>query len=169
MTISLYAASVPVLKQMLNSVSDILRKAEDYAVTKNIDPQALLQARLYPDMFPLVRQVQLVGDFARAIPARLSGTDVPKHPDTETSFAELQTLLAETIAYLDGYTPAQIDGNESREIVLRAGTPNERKMQGLSYLLHFGLPQFFFHVTTTYAILRHNGLDIGKRNYMGAY
>ncbi len=168
MTISLYAASIPVLKQMLNGVSGILRKAEDHAVAKNIDPQALLQARLYPDMFPLVRQIQVAGDFARSIPARLSGTDVPKHPDTETSFSDLQALLTETIAYLDSFTPTQIDGNESREIVLRAGTPNERKLQGLSYLLNYGLPQFFFHVTTTYAILRHNGVEIGKRDYMGA-
>jgi len=169
MTISLYAASVPVLKQMLGSIAEILRKAEDHAVANNIDPQTLLQARLYPDMFPLVRQVQLIGDFARAIPARLSGTELPKHPDTETSFADLQALVAETLAFVETFTPAQIDGNEDREIVLRPGTPNEKKLTGLSYLLHFGLPQFFFHVTTTYAILRHNGLDIGKRHYLGVY
>jgi len=169
MAITLYAASVPVLKQMLTSVSTILRRAEDHAVAKNIDPQALLQARLYPDMFPLLRQVQISCDFARGIAARLAGLEVPKHPDTEQTFAELQALLEETLAFVDTIKPEQIDGNEAREIVTRPGTPKEKKFTAQSYLLSYGLPQFFFHVTTTYAILRHNGLEIGKRDYMGAY
>ncbi|CAL61649.1 conserved hypothetical protein [Herminiimonas arsenicoxydans] len=170
MTISLYAASVPVLKQMLNSVSDLLKKTEEHAAAKNIDPNAYLQARLYPDMFPLIRQVQIAGDFARGVSARLAGLDVPKVDDSlATTFADLRAMLAETITFLDSIKPAQIDGQEARDIVLRPGTPKERKFNGQDYLLHFGLPQFFFHVTTTYAILRHNGIEIGKRDYMGSY
>ena len=169
MAISLYASSVPVLTQMLNALSAILRKTEDHAVAKNIDPNALLQARLYPDMFPLVRQVQIASDFARGISARLAGIEVPKHPDTEQTFADLQTLLTETVAFIGSIKPAQIDGNEAVEIVTRPGTPKEKKFNGQSYLLSYGLPQFFFHITTTYAILRHNGVEIGKRDYMGEY
>ncbi|MFJ7566258.1 DUF1993 family protein [Herminiimonas sp. NPDC097707] len=170
MTISLYTASVPVLKQMLNSVSDLLKKTEEHAAAKNIDPNAYLQARLFPDMFPLIRQVQIAGDFARGVSARLAGLDVPKVDDSlATTFADLRAMLAETITFLDSIKPAQIDGQEARDIVLRPGTPKERKFNGQDYLLHFGLPQFFFHVTTTYAILRHNGIEIGKRDYMGTY
>jgi hypothetical protein len=169
MTISLYAASVPVFKQMLGSVSAILSKAEQHAAAKNIEPGALLQDRLFPDMFPLVRQVQIAADFARGVSARLAGVDVPKFDDNEQSFADLQALLSKSIAFIDAITPAQIDGNEAREIVTRPGTPKERKFNGQSYLLSYGLPQFFFHVTTIYAILRHNGLEIGKRDYMGEY
>lgn len=169
MTISLYAASVPVFKQMLASVSDILKKAEEQAAAKNIDPNAYLQSRLYPDMFPLIRQVQIACDFARSATARLAGVDIPKYDDKEQSFAELQALLAKSLAFIDAATPVQIDGQESREIITRPGTPNERKFTGQSYLLTYALPQFFFHVTTTYAILRHNGVEIGKKNFMGAY
>ncbi len=170
MTISLYAASVPVLKQMLNSVSDLLKKTEEHAAAKNIDPSAYLQSRLFPDMFPLIRQVQIAGDFARGVSARLAGLDVPKVDDSlATTFADLRAMLVETITFLDSIKPAQIDGQETRDIVLRPGTPKERKFNGQEYLLHFGLPQFFFHVTTTYAILRHNGIEIGKRDYMGSY
>ncbi|MES2024393.1 MAG: DUF1993 domain-containing protein [Pseudomonadota bacterium] len=169
MTISLYAASVPVFKQMLNSVSDILKKTEEYATAKSISPDAYLQARLFPDMFPLIRQVQVACDFSRGISSRLAGVEVPKFDDSEKSFADLQVLITKTLAVLDALTPAQIDGQEEREIVLRPGTPKEKKFNGQAYLLTFGLPQFFFHITTTYAILRHNGIEIGKRDYMGAY
>ncbi|WP_076591205.1 DUF1993 domain-containing protein [Herminiimonas arsenitoxidans] len=169
MTISLYAASVPVFKQMLNSVSDILKKTEEYATAKSISPDAYLQARLFPDMFPLIRQVQVACDFSRGISSRLAGVEVPKFDDSEKSFADLQVLITKTLAVLNALTPAQIDGQEEREIVLRAGTPKEKKFNGQAYLLTFGLPQFFFHITTTYAILRHNGIEIGKRDYMGAY
>ncbi|MGY4535063.1 hypothetical protein ACVW0Y_004216 [Pseudomonas sp. TE3786] len=167
MTISLYAASVPVFKQMLNSLSAVLKKAEDHASAKNIDPNALLQARLFPDMFPLIRQVQIACDFARGVPSRLAGTDVPKHDDVETSFEQLQALLKETLDYLATFTPAQVDGNEEREIITRPGTPKERKFTGQSYLLTYGLQHFFFHVTTTYALLRHNGVEVGKMDYVG--
>ncbi|RQO38442.1 DUF1993 domain-containing protein [Herminiimonas sp. KBW02] len=169
MTISLYAASVPVFKQMLNSVSDVLKKTEEYATAKNIAPEAYLQARLFPDMFPLLRQVQVACDFSRGVSARLAGLDVPKFDDSEKSFADLQALIAKTLAFIDGIKPEQIDGQEARDIVLRPGTPKEKKFNGQAYLLSFGLPQFFFHVTTTYAILRHNGIEIGKRDFMGAY
>ena len=169
MTISLYAASVPVFKQMLSSMSATLAKAEAYATAKNIEPNALLQARLYPDMFHLIRQVQVAAEFARSVPARLAGLEPPKVDGTEKSFAELQTLIATALAYLDGFTAVQIDGQEGREIILRPGTPKEKKFNGQSYLLNYALPQFFFHVTTAYAILRHNGLEVGKRDYMGTY
>ncbi|AZD30654.1 DUF1993 domain-containing protein [Pseudomonas chlororaphis] len=169
MTISLYAASVPVFKQMLNALSDVLNKAEAHATAKNIDPNAFLQARLYPDMFPLIRQVQIAVDFAKGVSARLAEVEVPKYDDTETTFAELQALLAKALAFIDGIQPAQIDGKEGIEIVTRPGTPKEKRFSGQSYLLTYGLPQFFFHVTTTYAILRHNGVEIGKRDYMGAF
>lgn len=169
MTISLYAASVPVFKQMLASMSAVLTKAEQHATAKNIEPNALLQARLFPDMFALVRQVQIAADFAKSVSARLAGVDVPTYEDNEQTFIELQARISKTLAFLDSLTPAQIDGYEDREIVLRPGTPKERKFNGQTYLLHYGLPQFFFHATTAYAILRHNGVEIGKRDFMGEY
>lgn len=169
MTISLYAASVPVFKQMLNSMDAFLNKAQEHAVARKIDPDALLHARLFPDMFPLIRQVQVAADFARGVSARLAGAEVPKYEDSEKSFADLHELIARTLAFIDGLAPAQIDGNEDRVIVTRPGTPKEKKFTGLSYLLTYGLPQFFFHVTTAYAILRHNGVEVGKRDFMGQY
>ena len=169
MTSPLYIASVPVLQQMLRALSDVLRKAEDHATQKNIDPNALLQARLFPDMFPLIRQVQIASDFSKGIVSRLAGAEVPSWPDTEASFADLQALIAKALAYLETFKPEQFDLSESREIVLRPGTPKEKKLTASTYLLHYGLPQFFFHVTTAYDILRHNGVEIGKRDYMGAY
>jgi hypothetical protein len=169
MTISMYAASVPVFKQMLNSLKDILSKAEAHATEKKIEPNALLQARLFPDMLPLTRQVQIATDFAKGVSARLAGVDVPAYEDTEQSFADLQARIAKTLAFIDALTPPQIAGSEQREVVLRAGTPKEQKFVGQSYLLHYGLPQFFFHVTTAYSILRHNGIEIGKRDFMGSY
>ena len=169
MTSPLYNASVPVLQQMLRALSDVLKKAEDHATQKNIDPNALLQARLFPDMLPLIRQVQIAADFSKGISSRLAGAEVPSWPDTEASFADLQALIAKALTHIGSFTPDQFDSSESREIVLRPGTPKEKKLIGSAYLLHYGLPQFFFHVTTAYAILRHNGVEIGKRDYMGAY
>ena len=168
MTISLYAASVPVFQQMLGATAAILTKAEAHATAKNIDPNALLQARLFPDMFPLVKQVQIAAEFARSVPARLAGKEVPAAEGKEQTFADLQALIKQTLAYLEGFSPTQIDGQEGREIVLRPGTPKERKFLGQGYVLQYALPQFFFHVTTTYAILRHNGIEVGKKDYMGA-
>jgi hypothetical protein len=167
MTISMYNASVPVFKQMLNSMSKVLTKAEEHAKEKKIDPAVFLQARLYPDMFPLVRQVQIAADFAKSISARLTNVDVPAYEDNEQSFAELQTRISKTLTFLDSIQEAKFAGAESREIILRPGTPKEKKLTGLAYLLNYGLPQFFFHTTTTYAILRHNGVQVGKGDFMG--
>ena len=165
----MYAASVPVFKQMLNSLTGILAKAEAHVTARKIDPDALLQARLFPDMFALVRQVQIAADFAKGVAARLADVDVPSYEDTEQNFADLQARIAKTIAFIDTLTPLQIDGSETREIILRPGTPKEQKLAGQTYLLHYGVPQFFFHVTSAYAILRHNGVEIGKRDFMGSY
>lgn len=169
MTISLYSASVPVFQQMLTALSDILIKAEAYAATRKIQPEALLQARLFPDMLPLTRQVQIAVDFAKGASARLAGVEIPKYDDTETSFGELQALLARALAFIGSIEPVQVDGNEDIEIVLRPGTDKERRLTGQAYLLSYALPQFFFHVTTAYDLLRHNGLDIGKRDYIGRF
>ena len=169
MTTTMYTHSVPVLKQMLLALLAILKQASEYAAAKSIEPDALLQARLAPDMFPLVKQVQIACDFSRGITARLAGVEVPTFGSDEKSFADLDALITMTLAFLDSVTPAQFEGKESAEIVLRPGTPKEKKLSGSAYLAHYGLPQFFFHITTAYDLLRHNGLPIGKRDYMGVY
>jgi hypothetical protein len=169
MTSPMYTNSVPVFKQLLTAMKGILAQADAQVAAKSMAPDALLQARLFPDMFPLVKQVQIAADFARGVSARLAGVEVPAHDGQETSFADLDALLTQTLAFLDSVSSPQFAGSESREIVLRPGTPKEKKLSGQAYLASYGLPQFFFHVTTAYAILRHNGLAIGKRDYMGAY
>ncbi|MDY7579795.1 DUF1993 domain-containing protein [Herbaspirillum sp. RTI4] len=169
MSISTYTASVPVFKQLLLALKDVLAKAEAHAIAKNIEPAALLQARLFPDMFHLTRQVQIAADFAKSVTARLTGAEVPSYTDEEQSFADLQARLDKTIAFLDTLTAQQFEGGEALEIVLRPGTPKEKKLSGAVYLTQYGLPQFLFHVTTAYDILRHNGVEIGKRDFMGAY
>jgi uncharacterized protein len=169
MTSSMYTNSVPVLKQLLTALRAILAKADAHAAEKSIPPEAFLQARLYPDMFPLVKQVQIAADFARGITARLAGVEVPIYEGTEKSFADLDLLLARTIEFVESLQAAQFEGSETRDIVLRPGTPKEKKLSGQAYLSNYGLPQFSFHVTTAYVLLRHNGLPIGKRDYMGAY
>jgi hypothetical protein len=169
MSLSMHAASIPVFKQMLASLADVLAKAEAHAVERKIDPNALLQARLFPDMFPLARQVQIACDFARSVPARLAGAEVPAYEEAEQGFAELQARIANTLAFVEGLQEAAFEGSETREVVLRPGTPKERTISGQGYLLQYGLPQFFFHVTTAYALLRHNGVEIGKKDFMGAY
>jgi hypothetical protein len=167
MTISMYNASVPVFKQMLTSLCAILDKAKSYSDANKIATENLLKAKLFPDMFDLIRQVQIASDFAKGVSARLAGIDVPSHEDTETSFDELRARINKTLAFIDSLTPAQINGSEEREIVTQAGTPKEKKFLGQNYLLHYGLPHFFFHVTTAYDILRSNGIEIGKRDYIG--
>ncbi len=169
MNTPMYDASVPVLKQLLTAMSDVLKKAEVHATEKNIEPNALLQARLFPDMFPLIRQVQIAADFTKGAVSRMAGVDVPSWADTETTFADLQALIKKALDYVGSFKPEQFANSETREIVLRPGTPKEKKLEGRVYLLQYALPQFFFHVTTTYAILRHNGVEIGKRDFMGAY
>lgn len=169
MSDAMYASSIPVFKQMLGGLAGILVKAETHVLEKNIEPTALMQARLFPDMFPLLRQVQIACDFARGVSARLAGAEVPKYADQEQTFAELGELIERTLEFIGDLDPAQFEAAAGREIVTRPGTPKERRFNGQSYLLHYGLPQFFFHVTTAYALLRHNGLEIGKRDYMGQY
>ncbi|HAX19064.1 MAG TPA: DUF1993 domain-containing protein [Hydrogenophaga sp.] len=169
MTSPMYTHSVPVFVQMLAALKTILSQANEHVVAKSIEPDALLQARLFPDMFPLLKQVQIAADFSRGISARLAGVDVPVVEGDQKSFADLDALLTQTLAFLDSVNPSQFEGKESSEIVLRPGTPKEKKLSGQTYLANYGLPQFFFHVTTAYDILRHNGVAIGKRDYMGAY
>ncbi|MES2934337.1 MAG: DUF1993 domain-containing protein [Pseudomonadota bacterium] len=168
MTISMYAASVPVFKQVLGSLSAILDKAESHATEKKIDPNALLQARLFPDMFPLTRQIQVAADFAKGAAARLAGVDVPKYEDKETTFAELKARIATTLAFIESLSAAQIDGSETRDITTGSGA-NVRNFKGQTYLLHYALPHFYFHATTAYAILRHNGVEVGKRDFIGSF
>jgi len=167
MTTAMYTHSVPVFRQMLTALQTILAQANAQATGKSIEADAYLQARLYPDMFPLVKQVQIAADFARGVSARLAGVEVPSYEGKEKSFADLDALLSLTLAFLDAVPASGFEGSEVKDIVLRPGTPKEKKMNGEAYLAHYGLPQFFFHVTTAYAILRHNGLAIGKRDYMG--
>lgn len=169
MSISMYAASIPVFKQLLSALADVLSKAEAHAQARKIEPSVLLQSRLYPDMFPLARQVQIATDFAKSVSARLAAVEVPAYEDNEQDLAELRVRIQNTLDFLAGFTPEQIDGSEGMEVVLRPGTPKEKKLNGQAYLLSYGLPQFFFHVTTAYDILRHNGVEIGKRDFMGAY
>lgn len=165
----MYQTSIPVFKQLLNSLSAILTKAETYATEKKFEPAVLLNSRLYPDMFPLIRQVQVAADFAKSVSARLAGVEVPAYEDNEQTFADLQARISKTLSFIGSLTPAQFEGSETREIVLRPGTPKEKKLIGHNYLIHYGLPQFFFHVTTAYAILRHNGLEVGKGDFMGTF
>ncbi len=169
MSTSLYAATVPVFKQMLLALGDVLKKGEDHARDRKFDASTLLQARLFPDMLALARQVQIACDFANSVPARIAGIEVASYDDNAQSFAELQQRITKTVALLDSLKPEQFDGGEGKEIVLRPGTPKEKKLTGQAYVLAYGLPQFFFHVTTAYNLLRHNGVEIGKKDYMGSY
>jgi hypothetical protein len=169
MTHALYTASVPLFKQMLGGLKVVLAKAEAHAAAKNIDPNALLQARLYPDMFPLLKQVQVATDFAKGVAHRLADVEVPKMDDAELTFADLQARIDKVLALMDGLDAAQFEGAATREIVTQAGTPKEKRFTGQSYLVNYGLPHFFFHTTTAYDILRHNGVEVGKRDYIGTY
>lgn len=167
MTLSMYEASVPVFTRGLNQLAAILRKAAAHAQSRRIDPAVLVNARLYPDMFPLARQVQIATDHARGAAARLAGLERPPMADTEASFDELEARIAATLAYLATFQPAQIDGSEQRDITLPIrGNPVEFK--GQPYLLDFALPNFYFHTVTAYAILRHCGVELGKPDFIGA-
>ena len=169
MTSPIYTASIPVFKQMLGGLSQVLAKAEAHATARNIDPNALLQARLSPDMFPLLRQVQVATDFAKSVSARLAGVEVPKLDDSEQSFADMQARIATVLAFIEGLAPEKFDAAATRAIVSQAGTPKEKRFSGTSYVFNYGLPHFFFHTTTAYAILRHNGVEVGKKDYIGSY
>jgi hypothetical protein len=166
MTLSMYQASIPVFLRTLGSLSLFLDKGAAEAAERKIDPAALLATRLFPNMFPLLRQVQLSADFGKGTGARLAGVEVPKYEDNETSFEELKARIARTSEYLKSLKPAQIDGSEDRAITLTIGG-QAVGFKGQPYLLHFALPNFFFHVTTAHAILRHNGVPIGKMDYLG--
>lgn len=165
-SISMYSASIPALKRGLDSLATILDKAENHATTRKIDPAVLLGARLYPDMFPLIKQVQIATDNAKGCAARLAGREVPRYKDTETSFTELIERIARTIAFLDIVGPEQIDGSENRDVSLQAGGQTY-EFKGLAYLTGWVLPNFYFHVATAYAILRHNGVEIAKKDFLG--
>jgi uncharacterized protein len=165
--ISMYQASVPAFLQQLPALAGVLDKGEAYARTKNIDPAVLLDSRLFPDMFPLVRQVQITCDFAKGASARLAGIEVPVYADTEQSFIELQARIRKTLDFIRTVRPEQIDGSEERDVTIKiAGNPVTFK--GQPYLVNFVLPNFYFHATAAYAILRHNGVDLGKRDFIGA-
>lgn len=167
MALSMYQASIPVLKHMLTSLAAILGKAAAHAEARKIDPGVLINARLFPDMFPLSRQIQIAADQAKGCAARLAGVEIPKFEDKETSFAELQARLSKTIAFLDSFKPEQIDGSEERDIVVQVHD-TRLEFKGGEYLIGWVLPNFYFHVTTAYNILRHNGIEIGKKDYLGS-
>lgn len=167
MAISMYAASVPVFIRMLTNLKAVLGKGAAFAQSKKIDESVLLNARLSPDMFPLVRQVQIAADFARGTGARLAGSEPAAFEDNEKTFGELLSRIDSSVDYLRTLTPAQIDGSETREIV-RPLRGEPKKFTGINYLLQFALPNFYFHTTAAYAILRHNGVDIGKADFIGA-
>jgi hypothetical protein len=167
MAVSMYQASVPAFVQMLSSLAAILDKAEAHAAERKIDPGILLGWRLAPDMFALARQVQIATDHAKGCCARLAGVEVPKYPDDETSFADLRARIARTIDFVRGFAPSDIDGSEDRDLTITAGT-RELRFKGQQYLVSFALPNFYFHITTAYDILRQCGLPIGKRDFIGA-
>ena len=168
MTLSMYQASIPVFVRALGNLSAILDKAAAQAEARKIDPPVFINARLAPDMFPLSRQVQSASDSAKGCAARLAGVEVPRYEDIETTFPELRARIAKTVAFMQGVKPAQIDGSEDRTITLKL-RGREVNYSGRDYLLNFVLPNFFFHATTAYAILRHNGLEIGKTDYLGNF
>ena len=168
MTLSMYQATVPPFQKMLGNLKLILQKGESYAQAKKIEPPVLLNARLTLDMFTLTRQVQIATDAAKGACARLAGQEIPKYEDTETTFADLYARIDKTLAYLDTFKAADIDGQEERAITLNPGA-KERHFKGQAYLVHWALPNFYFHVMAAYAILRHNGVDVGKTDYLGSF
>ena len=168
MAFSIYQASVPVLARILTNLSAILDKAEAHAEAKRIDLAALLSARLFPDMFPLTRQVQSACDQAKNGGARLAGVDPPRYEDNEKTIAELKARIAKTIGYIKTLDAGKIDASAEREIAFPLGPNTKGHMKGADYLNHFALPNFHFHLATAYDILRHNGVEIGKRDFLGA-
>jgi len=167
MPISMHSASAPVFVKMLTSLSKWLDAAEAHATAKKFDPAVLLTARLAPDMLPFTKQVQIATDHVKGAVARLAGMEIPKYEDNEATLAELKARVRKTIDFVQSVPAAQVDGSEERDVVLpmRTGTLN---LKGEGYLLQFAMPNFYFHVTTAYALLRHNGVEIGKADYLGA-
>jgi hypothetical protein len=166
MTISMYTASVPYFIRMLGNLKAVLEKGAAHAATRKFDPAVLFSARLAPDMLPLVKQVQIASDNAKGCPARLAGIDPPKFEDNETTYPQLVERIDKTIAFLKTLTPAQVDGSEAREVVLKFPN-NTFTFKGQDYLTFFAIPNFTFHVVTAYAILRHNGVELGKADFLG--
>ena len=166
MNISMYQASAPRFVNMLKNLSAILDKAQAHLDAKKVDPTVLTSYRLYPDMLTMAHQVQIACDTAKGAAARLAGVDIPKYEDTEQTLADLKARIAKTIEFIGTIKPAQIEGTEDREIVLKI-RGQDVKYTGMQYLLGFAHPNFYFHVTTAYDILRHNGVEIGKRDYIG--
>ncbi len=166
MNISMYQASVPRFVNVLRNLANILDKAQAHAEAKKIDPAVLPSFRLFPDMLPLKSQVQIACDTAKGLVARLAGIEIPVFEDTETTIPELKARVLRTIAFIETMTPAQIDGTEDKEIITRRGE-KETRYTGIQFLLGHAIPNVYFHVTTAYNILRHNGVEIGKRDYLG--
>ena len=166
MSISMYQASVPRFVNVLGNLSAILDKAQTHIDAKKIDSAALTAFRLFPDMLPMSKQVQIVSDTAKGVISRLAGVEIPSYEDNEVTLADLKARIAKTIAYLQTFKPAQIDGTEDKEIVVKRGD-KETRYTGMQFLLGHAVPNVYFHVTTTYSILRHNGVEIGKRDYLG--
>jgi len=166
MPLTMYQATVPAFLKTLNACSAILDKAEADAAARKIDQATLLDYRLAPDMFPLSKQLQLVTDFAKGTAARLAGVEVPKYEDSEKTIAEFKARIAKTAAFVRGFKPGAIDGSETRSITIPIGG-QPTTFTGQDYLVSFALPNFYFHATAAYAILRHCGVNIGKRDYLG--
>jgi hypothetical protein len=162
----MHQVSAPRFAAILRNLSTLLDKAQLHCEAKKIEPAALTQFRLFPDMFPLTRQVQIACDAAKGAVARLAGVDIPKHEDTEQTFPELKARIASTVAFIESLKPAQIEGSEDREVVLKM-RGQDTKFRGDQYLLGVAYPNFYFHVTSAYNILRHNGVEIGKRDFLG--
>jgi hypothetical protein len=170
MNISMHNASVGVYTKLLGNLGTLLDKAEAWVTEKKLDPNAILLARLAPDMFTFTRQVQIATDMVKGTCARLAGQEAPRYEDTETTFAELKARVAKTLAFLGTLPASAFDGSESRKIVLKLGPPGKQKeleFVGLNYLLGFGTPNVYFHYSMVYALLRHNGMEIGKPDYVG--
>jgi uncharacterized protein len=167
MAISMFQASAPIFVQFLSSLSDVLDKAAAYAEAKKIDPSVLINARLYPDMFPLVRQVRSATDHAATVMAKLADAEPPNFSNAEITIPELKQRIATTIAFIKSVKPDRIDGTEDKTITFTFPSGATREFTGQSLLLNFSIPNFFFHVTTAYDILRHCGVEIGKRDFMG--
>ncbi|WP_338052381.1 DUF1993 domain-containing protein [Rhodoferax sediminis] len=166
MTISMYQASVPRLANILGNLSNILDKAQAHVDARKLDVSTLMNYRLFPDMLPFTKQVQIACDKSRSVVARLAGLDVPVYDDNEKTLAELKVRIAKTIAFIQSVSPAQIDGTEDKEVVLKVAG-KETHYKGMQLLLGHSLPNVYFHITTAYNILRHNGVEIGKRDYLG--
>ena len=166
MTISMFQASVPRLVNMLTNLSAILEKSQTHIAAKKLDATAFTNFRLFPDMLNLTRQVQIATDTAKGVVARLAGEDIPAYEDNEQTIADLQKRIAKTISFIEGFTPQQIDGTEDKVIITKRGD-KETHYVGMQFLLSHALPNVYFHITTAYNILRHNGVEIGKRDYLG--